>query len=62
LDLKTKAYQMKTTTGKGVLIITAVVLGLARVALLPAIIVWVVTAGTVLAVEQLLRTNNRLKK
>ena len=53
---------MKTTTGKGILILAALILGLARIALLPTVIVWVVTAGTVLAVEQLLKTNNRLKK
>ncbi|MHC4445346.1 MAG: hypothetical protein ACYTBZ_13255 [Planctomycetota bacterium] len=53
---------MKTTTGKGILIMTALILGIARVALLPAIIVWVVTAGTVVVVERLIKNNNRLKK
>ena len=53
---------MKTTTGKGILIMTALVLGIARVALLPAIIAWVVTAGTVVVVERLLKVDNRSKK
>ena len=59
---RAKAHRMMTTTGKCILIVTALAIGLARVALLPAVIAWVVTAGTVLAVEKLLKTNERLKK
>ncbi|UCD29450.1 MAG: hypothetical protein JSV03_02910 [Planctomycetota bacterium] len=53
---------MKTTLGKCILVGTALILGMARVALLPAIIFWLVTAGTVLVFEKLYQTNKRTKK
>ena len=46
---------MKTTAGMCVLAAAALVLGLAKVSLLPAIAIWLVTAGTVYMVERLLR-------
>ena len=40
----------------------ALVLGLARVPLLLAIVLWIVTAGTVLALERFLKTGSRIDK
>ena len=44
---------MKTTAGKYILVTVALVLGVLRIPLVSAIIIWVVTAGTVVAIERL---------
>jgi len=44
---------MKTTAGKCVLVGAALILGLAKVAWLPAILAWLATAGTVVVIERL---------
>jgi len=48
-------HELKTTAGKYLLVGLALALGLARIPLITAVVVWLVSAGTVLAIERLLR-------
>jgi hypothetical protein len=53
---------MRTKVGMCVLLATALILGVAKVSLLPAAVVWLVTAGTVYAVERLFSRNDKLTR
>ncbi len=53
---------MKTTAGKCVLVAAVVVLGLFKIPLLPAIVLFAITAGTVHAFERLFGKHDELPR
>ena len=44
------------------MVAAALILGVARVSLLPAVVIWLITAGTVYAIERLFSRGDDLSK